>query len=295
MSRAIMSNQWPHTMPALITPFTSNGLVDIAKHRHNVSVAISQSSQGVLVAGSTGEGPYIEQGERTTLVSEARSVSTDLVIICAIFAETDRQAHAQITEAADAGANAVLVVTPTTLIRGRDIAVADFFLRVADFSPVPILLYTVPPVTGYELPVPTIAELANHDVIRGMKDSGGDPSRVGALKTTLSRGFLVYAGNSSAVLESAQLGAHGAITASANYAATTLDRAVAGDATAQDRLNTITAIVQHHGVAGTKFAASLQGMEIGTSRLPLQAISPEAEQSIRAAFTDLTSASPQSD
>jgi len=277
---------WPRMMPALITPFDTTAEVDLSAHRHNVGVAQRQGAKGILIAGSTGEGPYLEPGERAALVEAARAISSDLVVLCGIFAESDREARSQIIEAADNGADAVLVVTPTTLIRGRDTAVFDYFTRIARFSPVPVLLYTVPPVTGYELPVHTIAELAAHDNVRGIKDSGGVPSRIAALEPILNDRFVVYAGNSAALLESGQLGAHGAITASANYAAETVDRSVGGDERAQADLNAITSVVQRFGVAGTKFAASLGGMRVGASRLPILPLDAAAEESIKTAFHD---------
>lgn len=267
-------------MPALITPFTDAGSVDVSAHRHNVALAGDWGATGILVAGSTGEGPYLERHERGALVSHAKSVIQDMVVLCGIFAETDRQAAEQIGEATDAGADAVLVVTPTTLVRGRDRLVGDFFERTAEASPVPVFIYTVPLVTGYELPIEVITTLTQHHNIHGMKDSGGSASRIGELRDVLDDNFIVYAGASAALLESAALGAHGAITASGNYAFDVVGRAARGDRNAQAQLSAVTAAVQRYGVPGTKFAASLRGMKAGESRLPLQPLSDEAQRSV---------------
>jgi 4-hydroxy-tetrahydrodipicolinate synthase len=108
----------PHDA-ALITRFDDDGEIDVVAHAHNVSVANAVGARGVLIAGSTGEGPYLEPGERTTLVAAARAPDADITIICGISAESDRQALRQIHDAANGGANAALVATPGTLVRNR--------------------------------------------------------------------------------------------------------------------------------------------------------------------------------
>jgi dihydrodipicolinate synthase/N-acetylneuraminate lyase len=94
----------------------------------------------------------------------------------------------------------------------------------------------------------------------------------------------VYAGSSRALAQSGARGAVGAITASSNYAWALADGAVSGDWSAQEDLIELVSIIEPHGVPGTKFAASLAGMQPGRSRLPLQPLSSDAEAEIRAAF-----------
>jgi len=276
-------------MPALITAFDAGGNIDADAHGHNVSVAVAAGADGVLLAGSTGEGPYLEPGERKLLCSITREAFPDLTIVCGIFAETDRSTESQIAEAADGGANAVLIVTPGTLVRDRHQTITDFYRRIADSSPLPIFLYTVPRVTGYELPVGSVAELANHFNIVGMKDSGGDVSRLSALSGTLNRGLIVYTGSSKALADSSGRGAYGAITASANYAYPLVESAASGNREAQVTLVEITTVVEQFGVSGTKFAASLAGMNPGASRLPLQPLDSGAKQSITKAYEHMQS------
>jgi 4-hydroxy-2-oxoglutarate aldolase len=268
-------------MPALITPFDANERIDVNAHLHNVSTAERAGANGILIAGSTGEGPYLEPGERELLVSGARETSADLTILCGISAETDRQAASQIKEAAAGGADAVLVVTPGTLIRGKAAHINAFYTRISDLSPLPVFLYTVPAITGYELPVESVRKLAGHRNVCGMKDSGGDFTRLEELKESLTPAFIVYAGKSMALHDSQARGAFGGITASANYAFSTVHNAVSGNASAQSELTAITGVVERYGVPGTKFAASLAGMEPGHSRLPLLPIDEDAKREIR--------------
>jgi dihydrodipicolinate synthase/N-acetylneuraminate lyase len=281
-----MTVEWPRVMPALVTAMGDSGEIDIDAHVVNIGVAVDAGAHGVLIGGSTGEGPYLEQGERSTLITSARSSFPDLVIVAGVFAESMRQAERQIWEAADAEADALLVVTPTTLVRGRRAWIVDYFESVADTSPLPVFLYTVPNVTGYELPCESVAELAGHHNIIGMKDSGGDTTRLDAITRIMDESFIVYAGSSRVLSDSIARGAYGAITASSNYAFTTVSGAVAGDIEAQKNLTTLVSVVEPHGVPGTKYAASLVGMTPGPARLPLPELDGVAQAAIREALEE---------
>ncbi|MCL1592806.1 MAG: dihydrodipicolinate synthase family protein [Actinomycetia bacterium] len=275
-----MTMTWPIAMQALVTAFDDDGEIDIDNHRHNLLCAIDAGTSGVLIGGSTGEGPYLEPGERNELIRVAREVSPDLTILCGVFAESSRSANAQVMEAADSGANAILVVTPTTLMRNRDSWVVEYFEWVADLSPLPAFLYSVPAVTGYELPCESVAELAGHPNIVGMKDSGGDVQRLVDIAAILSDDFIVYTGKSTALAASFERGAYGAITASANYAFSSVAAASQGDLAAQATLTEVTAVVERHGVPGTKFAASVVGMRPGKGRGPLPELSIDVRDTI---------------
>ena len=273
-------------MPALITPFDVASEIDLAAHVHNISVATTVGARGVLIAGSTGEGPYLEPGERTTLVATAREFDPDITVICGVSAESDRQALHHVHDAVNGRADAVLVVTPGSLVRNRTGPIIDFFVRIADESPLPVFLYTVPSVTAYELPVEAVLELARHPNIVGMKDSGGNAGRLEEIASVMSLDFVVYAGSSRALADSADRGAHGAITASANYAWRFADAAISGDRSAQDDLIELISVVEPHGVPGTKYAASLTGMRSGHARLPLRSLDSSVQARIRAAIAD---------
>ena len=278
-----MTTEWPRVMPALVTAMSDTGEIDIDAHLGNVGVAVDKGARGVLIGGSTGEGPYLEQGERSQLITSTRKEFPDLIIVAGIFAESMMQAERQICEVADAEANALLVVTPTTLVRGRREWIVDYYESVADTSPLPVFLYTVPNVTGYELPCESVAELAGHHNIIGMKDSGGDTSRLDAIAMIMDETFIVYAGSSRVLEESVARGAYGAITASANYAFSTVSGAATGDSDAQGRLKDVVSVVEPHGVPGTKYAASLVGMSPGPARAPLQELDGDAKTAIERA------------
>lgn len=280
----------PRAMPALLTPFTRTGTVDVAAHRANVARMREAGMGGILIAGSTGEGPYLEDGERRLLVETARAVSPGAFILCGIHSETLRGATAGLREAADGGADAALVVTPTTLVRSRHDLIEAFYRDVVAAAPLPVLLYSVPKVTALELSEQAAGALARLPGIVGIKDSGGDPIRAGRL-AQLGGDFTVYTGATAAVTLAVTAGAHGAITASANYAprlvidtVTAARRSARTAAPLQARLSAVAGAIERHGIPAVKYAASRTGLVAGLPRRPLLPPSPEQRASIRRAL-----------
>lgn len=272
----------PRTMVALITPFDKAGAIDGAAHRSNLETLSGWGVDGFLVGGSTGLGPYLETGERAILIAAARGdLGSSVFLLAGVSAQSVRQAMAQIAEAAQAEADAVLVITPTLLLREDADLVRSFYLAVAEASPLPVFCYSVPAVAGYELPVQTAIAIASHPNIVGMKDSGGNPDRVEPILDGVDDSFLLYIGASRAVNEGTRRGAYGSITASGNYAPE-LVVAARTNADAQDRLTAIASNVEWHGVAGTYAAASMVGLDAGSMRLPLVRLDEETSEQMRA-------------
>ncbi len=285
----------PRLLPALITPFTRRGELDLVAHAHNLSTLWERGVRGFLLGGSTGEGPYLEAGERAALTATARqTLGPRVFLMCGIAAETTRAALTQVAEADEAGADAVLVLTPTTLVRGRTRLVVGFFEDVAERSPLPVFLYSVPGVTAYALTEEAIHSLMGHPNVAGMKDSGGDPVRIQRILFAAERqDFVVFNGASASVSLAMGAGAHGAITASANYAAPLLTELTRRPGASparlgelQRRLGEVTAVVESYGVPGTKTAAGLLGLEPGFPRHPLRPVGRAALRQIEGALRD---------
>jgi len=272
----------PRTMVALITPFNDGGTLDGSAHAHNLQTLVQRGLDGFLLAGSTGQSPYLESGERAFLTATARgTLGSAVFLLTGVSAQSVRQAMAQVAEAADSGADAVLVTTPTLLLRSDHELVASFYRTVADRSPLPVFCYTVPAVTGYELPVDVAISLARHPNIVGMKDSGGKPERIAPVLAGVDVDYVLFTGASRIIHDAIGRGAYGAITASSNYASD-LVTAAQEDVAAQQRLTEIAASVERHGLAGTYAAAELVGLEPGTMRAPLVPLDPSEREALRA-------------
>ena len=275
----------PDYLPALITPFTRRGEIDLKAHTHNVRSLAERGMEGFVIGGSNGEGPYLEPGERARLVKTIRRRKT--YIMCGIAAESVRQALAMVEEATEAGADSILVMTPTTTARGREDAILNFYRMVADTSKLPVYLYSVPPVTAYSLSLELVSRLSRHENIHGMKDSSGDVVRLQSIIDATPGEFVVYSGASKALTAAIAVGCHGAITGSGNYAPELVLRTLAAakdDLAAarrdQKRLSSLSADVEAHGIPGVKAAARAAGLEPGYPRQPLTRLSRGVETSI---------------
>jgi 4-hydroxy-2-oxoglutarate aldolase len=275
----------PDYLPALITPFTSGGEVDTKAHTHNVKTLAEKGIEGFLLAGSTGEGPYIEPGERAQLLKAVRRRKTHFMV--GIAAETTRIGTRLVDEAVDAGADSLLVLTPTTMARNRDDAVARYFLTIADHSEVPVLLYSVPVYTGYGLPVEVVWKLSRHKNIIGMKDSSGDVVRLQAIIDAAPSNFILYNGASRALTAAMAIGCYGAITASGNYAPDLVRQIIAAarhdPASArkdQAALSSLAADIESHGVPGVKAASTGIGLKPGYPREPLTRLAKSVETTL---------------
>ena len=275
----------PEYMPALITPFTRGGEIDTKAHTHNLRVLADAGITGFVIGGSNGEGPYLEPGERSRLVKAGRRRNAHFMV--GISAESTRVALRQVQEAADSAADSILLMTPTTLARGRDDAVLRFYRTVADMSPLPIFIYSVPSVTGYSLPIELVWRISRHEKVIGMKDSSGDVVRLQSIIDAAPPGFILYSGSSRALTAAIAVGCHGAITGSGNYlprlVLETMEAAKASPEKArrlQKRLSAVTADVEAHGIPGVKAAAKAAGLDPGYPREPLTRLSKGAETSI---------------
>jgi len=275
----------PDCMPALITPFTRGGEIDTKAHVTNMRVLADAGMKGYVIGGSNGEGPYLEPGEREKLVKAGRRRKSHFMV--GVAAESTRAALRQVREATDGGADSILALTPTSLARGRDEAVVRFYRTLADESTLPLFLYSVPPVTGYSLPIELVWRLSRHNNIVGMKDSSGDVVRLQSIIDATPTSFVLYAGSSRAVTGAMAVGCFGAITGSGNYAPGLLLQLVAAAKDdpskarkLQKRLSSLSSEVEAHGVPGVKAAARAVGLESGYPREPLTRLSRGAETSI---------------
>lgn len=280
----------PEYMPALITPFTQRGEVDVKAHTHNMRVLADYGIKGFVIGGSNGEGPFLESGERERLVKAGRRRKAHFM--CGIAAESTRSALAQVAEGTEAGADTLLVLTPTTLSRGRNEVIVDFYRTIADQAKIPIFLYSVPPVTAYSLPVEIVARLSRHENIVGMKDSSGDVVRLQSIIDATPGDFVLFSGASKALTAAMAVGCYGAITGSGNYVPElvldTLDKAKTDPTKArrgQKRLSSLSSDVEAHGVPGVKAAARAAGLEPGYPRQPLKRLSRGVETSIAKLIT----------
>ena len=288
-------SSFPRYLVALITPFTSDGELDLHAHRHNLTTLADTGIRGFVIGGSNGEGPYLEHGERSKLVSAAReTLGDDAHIMCGVMAETVRNATRQLAEGTEAGADSVLCLTPTTLTRNRPEAVERYFTSVAEASTLPVMLYSVPNTTAYNLEEGIIERLSTHPNIHGMKDSSGDPVRMQSIVSCTPDDFLMWSGSSPALTLVVTAGAYGSITGSGNYVPhlvqETLAASLANPLEArplQARLGSISRFVEPKGIAAVKAASQVAGLRPGQVRAPLAEVPAKLAHELQEAVRNI--------
>lgn len=173
--------------PALTTPFYPDGAVYYKKIEHNVDRYSRTPIAGMVVLGSTGEAVMLSDQERRDVLRVTSEVAArEKVLIAGTGAESVQETLHLTEYAAKLNYDAALVRTPHFYRpQMKPEAMLAFYRAVADRSPLPMLLYTVPPFTAYDLPLSVITELAEHPNIIGIKESSGNVEKVAAVvKTT---------------------------------------------------------------------------------------------------------------
>ena len=271
-------------MAPVATPFAANGDVDAAAFMANVQAHLAAGLSGIVVTGSTGEAALLSEDERLVLVDAARAVvPEDRWLIAGIGAESTRLTVLRAQKAAQRGADMVLVVPPHYYGAGvlDHEALRTHFVRVADASPVPVLLYNIPKFTHLTLEPALVEELARHDNVLGMKDSAGDVARLDGYLASQGDDFTVLTGHAPTLSRAIALGARGAVLAVSLFAPAlaldvlrlTMELGEEAAADAQARLTPLGRdVAGAMGPAGIKAAMELVGLAGGEPRAPLLAL-----------------------
>jgi len=276
--------------PPIPTPFDAGGELALDALAENLARWNHFDLGGYVVLGSNGEAVYLSAEEKVRVWETARrAIPDDKTILAGTGCESTRATIALTRQAAQAGADAALIVTPNYFdgMMTSDALLAHY-RAVADASPIPVVMYNVPKFTHVELDAPTIARAARHPNIVGLKDSGGNIAKLAEVVrlTGPAAGFQVMAGTAGYFLAGLMLGAVGGVLALANVApqqSVDIHRLFQAGrweeaAELQRRMIPVNAAVTTcFGIAGLKVALDMLGYYGGPVRLPLLDL-PEAER-----------------
>lgn len=278
--------------PPIPTPFSGDA-VDARGLAANISRWMRTRLSGIVVLGSNGEAPLLEDQEADAIIATARDgVPRSKLLIAGTGRESTAATIAATKRAATLNVDAVLVRTPSYF---KNVMTPDVFIRhytaVADASPVPVLLYNVTMYTGVNLQGDAVARLAEHPNILGMKESTSDVAKVADLVSKVPETFPVLAGSGATLFASLTVGASGAVLA---LSAVVPDLCVdIYDLVKQQRHQEARALHRQvtplarllgsiHGVSGLKYALDQLGYVGGAVRPPLSPLPPEAQEQIKA-------------
>lgn len=287
-------------LPPLVTPFREDGTLDLAAFEANLEAYSAHDLGGYLVLGSNGEALSLEEGEKLALIEAARRRASGRLLLAGTGLESTAATIALTKKAADRGADAVLVLTPFYYrAQMRPDVLVRHYEAVAEASPIPVLLYSVPVFTGLPIPPEVPLALAGHVRIAGMKDSSGDIGVMGRVLGSVPPSFEVACGSAPVLFAALSLGAAAGILAVACCApgpvAALFKAFRAGDRETALRLQRAitplaTAIGPTYGVPGLKLALDLAGLRGGAPRRPLLPAPPGARAELTRLLAEAESA-----
>lgn len=219
---------------ALVTPFGSDGALDLAAFGRLLDFQIAGGTQAVVVAGSTGEAHMLEHEEYDRLLAFAvEHVGGRIPVIAGTGEAGTAKTVAATQHARSLGADAALVVTPY-YVRPTQEGLRRHFLEVAERGGLPVILYNVPSRTGCDLAPETTAVLREHPAIIGIKEARGDAERIQRTAELVRPDFVYLSGDDSSGTQAMLGGAAGVISVVANLVPRAF-RALCDAATAGNR------------------------------------------------------------
>jgi len=274
------------------TPFDENGQVAHDKLEFNLGKWNQTGLSGYIVMGSNGEWVFLNEREKLAVLKTARQViPKDKLMVAGTASESTVNTMALTEGAAEIGADAAIIINPSYYKSQMTAPVlVNHYRVIADASPIPIMIYNLPPATGIDLSADLLVELSQHPNIIGVKDTSGNMPKMGETIRRADPSFHVVSGSANFFYPSLAIGVTGGILALANVAP---DQSVEmfrlfnageiekGRALHLRMLPVNLAITSRFGVSGLKAALDMVGFYGGPPRLPLLPLDGERREEVR--------------
>jgi 4-hydroxy-tetrahydrodipicolinate synthase len=281
------------SIPAIVTPMQSDGSVDFAAWERLLDFHASEGTDAIVVGGTTGESPTLEEDELVELVRSAKARVGDRVPIIAGSGTNSTSKSIELSQQMiDAGADALLAVTPYYNKPTQE-GLFRHFSAIADEVSVPLILYNVPGRTACDMLPETVVRLSRHVRIAGIKEATGDLSRAESILAGARPGFILLSGDDPTAAELMKRGACGVISVTANVAPSSMHdmcaAALAGDhvhaAAINEKLMPLhLAMFVEANPIPVKWAVARLGLIGQGIRLPLTWLSDRLEDDVLAAM-----------
>lgn len=274
---------------ALVTPFTREG-IDFAALEGLIHRQIRAGTDALVMLGTTGEACLLEDREKDSVLAfAAETCDGRKPVIAGCGCIDTREAIRRAKRCECLGADGLLAVTPYYLKTGQEGLYAHY-MKLADACGIPLILYNVPGRTGVDLAADTVARLAEHPMIRGLKEASSDMGKVGEIVRRTEGRLQVYSGNDETTLAAMAMGARGVISVAANVEPEKMGemthRALAGDYAGARRLQLellplMRAMFLQPNPMPVKAALAMQGRISEEMRLPMTPLGEEYRKELR--------------
>jgi len=278
---------------AIVTPMLPDGAVDWTSLDALVEWHIAEGTDAIVAVGTTGESATLDVEEHLDVIRRVVKLSRKRVpVIAGTGANATKEAIELTAAGQAAGADAALLVTPYYNKPPQE-GLYRHYKAIAEAVQLPIILYNVPGRTGVDMLPATVARLAQVPGIVGLKEAKGEIPRIRELLAAVPKGFAIYSGDDATARESILLGCAGDISVTANVAPGAMHRmcaaALAGDAATAARIDATLELLHRDlfvepNPIPVKWALQQMGRIADGLRLPLVPLSPQHEDSVRAAL-----------
>lgn len=276
----------------IVTSFDEHGQVAHHKIEFNLGKWNQTGLSGYIVLGSNGENVHLNEREKVDVLKTARqAIPREKLMIAGTSCESTVNTIALTEKAAGIGADAAIIINPSYYKSQMTTPVlVNHYRVIADASPIPIVIYNLPPATGIDLSADLLVGLSQHPNIIGVKDTSGNMPKMGETIRRADPSFQVLAGSSNFFYPSLAIGVTGGILALANVAP---DESVElfslfntgeiekGRDLHLRMLPVNLAITSRFGVGGLKAALDMVGFYGGSPRLPLLPLDNERRQEMQ--------------
>jgi 4-hydroxy-tetrahydrodipicolinate synthase len=266
-------------LTAMVTPFDSEGKVDYAKAKRLALALLDSGSEGLVVAGTTGEAPTLTHEEKVRLFAEIKDAIGNRGAVVAGTGTYNTAESIELThEAERAGADAALLTTPYYSKPPQE-GLYRHFAAIAGSTSLPCIIYNIPGRTGVNVTLETQLRIAELPNIAGVKESSGDLGQISAIIESAPTSYRVWSGDDALVLPIMAVGGYGAIGVASHLIGSQMQRMIQAHLAGQHEeaaaihrrtlplMNVLMTAWGNPG--GVKFALRQAGFDAGGFRLPL--------------------------
>ena len=278
-----MAAQIGRLLTAMVTPFDSEGRVDYAQARKLALALVASGSDGVVVAGTTGESPTLTPEEQTRLFAEIKEALDGVGdVVAGTGSNSTAEAVKYTEDATRVGADAVLSVVPYYNKPPQE-GLYRHFKAIAESTDLPVILYNVTSRTAINMSADTVIRLSEIPNIVGIKEAGGDLGQAAHIIRDARPGFLVWSGNDDQTYPMMAMGGYGIISVASHLVGSQIKAMMGltleGDlerAAAEHRrlLPLFQGLFVLANPIPVKYAVNKAGFDVGEPRLPL--VAPDA-------------------
>lgn len=269
---------------AMATPFDSDGEIDFQATTNLVEYLINNGSDGIVVAGTTGESPTLSTDEKVALFVHVVTVADGRAKIIAGTGSNNTRASVALTQQAEqAGVDGVMLVTPYYNKPSQE-GMYRHFEAIANATALPVMLYNIPGRSVVNLSVDTIVRLSLIDNITCVKEASGDLDAASEIIERTSSDFAVYSGDDSLTLPMLSVGGTGIVSVASHIIGNDMQEMIklfrTGDTAGAAALHrkllpTMKALFAAPSPSPVKAALNLSGVPVGGVRLPMLALTEE--------------------